>query len=268
MAVRHRRLLDRLPRLRRPQAARRPRRGSPVFGGVPKPASEKHLPHRLATAATARSSPRRRSTTSGSPARRSARRCGCASWIVLGPIVSVPAPVWITVSGRIRPASSAAAIVNGFIVEPGSNTSVSARLRICSRATLLRRSGCTSASWRAPGSRRSATSRITRPPAFALLQLDRGLELAEREVLQPRVDREREVAAGLRRADRRDVLDRVAAAVDDHAAAARPAAEPLLLRELDALLAGVVVAGEAEDVARSSRRPDRSAGTRSGRGGP
>ena len=52
------------------------------------------------------------------------------SWIVAGPIVSVPGPVWITVSGRILPESSAAAIVNGFSVEPGSNTSVSARLRI------------------------------------------------------------------------------------------------------------------------------------------
>ena len=40
MAVRHRRLLDRLPRLRRPQPSRRLRRGSPCSGGVPKPASE------------------------------------------------------------------------------------------------------------------------------------------------------------------------------------------------------------------------------------
>ena len=42
----------------------------------------------------------------------------------------------------------------------------------------------------------------------------------------------------------------VAAPVDEHAAAARLAAEPFLLRELDALLADVVVAGEAYDVAR------------------
>ena len=64
-------------------------------------------------------------------------------------------------------------------------------------------------------------SRMTRPPAFALFCLDRGLQFAEREVLQARVDREREIAARLRRADRRDVLDDLAAAVDDHAAAAR-----------------------------------------------
>ena len=37
----------------------------------------------------------------------------------------------------MRPASSAAAIVNGFSVEPGSNTSVNARLRIRSRADLV-----------------------------------------------------------------------------------------------------------------------------------
>jgi len=41
----------------------------------------------------------------------------------------------------MRPTFSAVAIVNGFIVEPGSNTSVSARLRIFSRATLLRALG-------------------------------------------------------------------------------------------------------------------------------
>ena len=66
---------------------------------------------------------------------------GCASWIVLGPIVRDPGAVWITVSGRTAPLCSAAAIVNGFSVEPGSNTSVRARLRILSRATLLRAFG-------------------------------------------------------------------------------------------------------------------------------
>ena len=44
-------------------------------------------------------------------------------------MVSVPASVWMSVSGRTFPVSSAAEIVNGFIVEPGSNVSVSARLR-------------------------------------------------------------------------------------------------------------------------------------------
>ena len=55
--------------------------------------------------------------------------------------MSVPGAVSIRVSGRTLPASIAAAMVNGFIVEPGSNTSVSARLRIFSRATLLRAFG-------------------------------------------------------------------------------------------------------------------------------
>ena len=93
------------------------------------------------------------------------------------------------------------------------------------------------------------------PAGLGAVRLDGGLQLAEREVLEPRVDREREVASRLRRADRLDVLDDLAAAVDDHAAAAGLAAEPLLLRELDALLPDVVVAGEAQDVAhRVARR--------------
>ena len=61
--------------------------------------------------------------------------------MVWGPIVREPGAVWITVSGRTAPLSSAAAMVNGFSVEPGSNTSVSARLRIFSRATRLRALG-------------------------------------------------------------------------------------------------------------------------------
>ena len=173
---------------------------------------------------------------------------------MFGPIVSAPAPVWITVSAPTVPASSAAAMVNGFIVEPGSNTSVSARLRIFSRATLLRAFGLYVGQFASARISPVAASRMTRPPAFALFELDRRLELAEREVLQPRVDREREVAAGLRRADRLDVLDDVAAPVDDHAAAAGLAAQPLLLRELDAFLPDVAVAGEAEDVAHRLRR--------------
>jgi hypothetical protein len=47
--------------------------------------------------------------------------------------------------------------------------------------------------------------------AFGLSARRRGLELAKREVLQARVDRQREVASRARRADRRDVLDDVAA---------------------------------------------------------
>ncbi len=39
-------------------------------------------------------------------------------------------------SGRTMPALSAAATVIGFIVEPGSSTSVTARLRCASRGAL------------------------------------------------------------------------------------------------------------------------------------
>ena len=223
--------------------------GKPVFGGVPKPALGEHLPHRLRR--------QRQRDLRGADVRRlldhlldrqravrRARRGSCS-----GPIVSVPGAVWITVSGRTLPASSAAAIVNGFSVEPGSKTSVSARLRILSRATWLRAFGLYVG--------QLASARISpvcdvedhEAAGLRLVRLDRRLQLAEREVLQARVDREREIAARLRRADRLDVLDGVAAPVDDDAAAAGLAAEPLLLRELDAFLADVVVAGEAEDVA-------------------
>jgi len=60
---------------------------------------------------------------------------GWASRIVLPEIVSEPGR-WRSSCRPHAPASSAAAAVNGFIVEPGSNTSVSARLRIRSGATL------------------------------------------------------------------------------------------------------------------------------------
>ena len=82
-----------------------------------------------------------------------------------------------------------------------------------------------------------------------LVRLDRGLELAKGQVLQPAVDRQREIAAFLRRAYARHVLDDLAAAIDDHAPAARVAAQPALLRELDAFLTDVAVAGEADDLA-------------------
>jgi hypothetical protein len=56
-------------------------------------------------------------------------------------MVSGPGVVSITVSGRTRPDSSARPMVNGFMVEPGSNTSVSARLRSCSPVRFWRLSG-------------------------------------------------------------------------------------------------------------------------------
>ena len=72
------------------------------------------------------------------------------------------------------------------------------------------------------------------------VRLDRALELAEGEVLDAAVEREREVAAVVRRAGAFDVLDDAAEAVLDHAAAAGAAGELGLVGELDALLAGVV----------------------------
>ena len=54
------------------------------------------------------------------------------------PMVSRPGAVWICESKRKRPFSSASAAVNGFIVEPGSKTSVSARLRSCAPVSLTR----------------------------------------------------------------------------------------------------------------------------------
>src|SRR5213078_1839378 len=86
-------------------------------------------------------------------------------------------------------------------------------------------------------------------PGPRLVRVDRGLELAEGQVLQPAVDRQREIAAFLRRAYARHILDDLAAAIDDHAPAARVPAQPALLRELDAFLADVAIAGESDDLA-------------------
>ena len=56
-------------------------------------------------------------------------------------MVMLPGAVWIIVSGVTRPVSSASATTNGFIVEPGSKVSVSARLRSCAPDRLLRLPG-------------------------------------------------------------------------------------------------------------------------------
>ena len=170
--------------------------------------------------------------------------------MVLGPIVSDPGAVWITVSGRTAPLSSAAAIVNGFSVEPGSKTSVSARLRIFSRATRLRAFGLYVGQFASARISPVCASRITSPPAFARFASTADFNSRKARYCRRGVDGEREVASGLRCPDRLDVFDDFSAPVDEHAAAAWLAAEPFLLRELDALLADVVVAGEAHDVAR------------------
>ena len=65
----------------------------------------------------------------------------CVSPIVLSPIVSFPGAVCTNVSGRTIPRSSALAIAKGFMVEPGSNVSVSTRLRMFSMRTKRRELG-------------------------------------------------------------------------------------------------------------------------------
>ena len=57
--------------------------------------------------------------------------------MVLLPMVR-PGPVMMTVSGLTMPASSAVDTANGLNVEPGSNTSVMLRLRICFSCTCAR----------------------------------------------------------------------------------------------------------------------------------
>ena len=131
--------------------------------------------------------------------------------------------------GRIFPLY-ADAIVNGFSVEPGSKTSVSARLRIRLRHAVAR----IRVVRRPVGERQdlaACASRITSPPALARFA-STSLSSAEREAGASSRSRARD-RVHLRRANRLDVLDDLAATVDDHAAAARLAAEPLLLRELD-----------------------------------
>ena len=63
---------------------------------------------------------------------------GCESWMVEPVMVTLPGAVWITVSGLTLPVFSARPMVNGFITEPGSKESVSARLRSCSPVRLRR----------------------------------------------------------------------------------------------------------------------------------
>ncbi len=64
---------------------------------------------------------------------------GSWSLTVLPGTCSQPGPVSMGVSARTRPVSSAHAAMKGFIVEPGSKMSVSARLRNCSPLRLRRR---------------------------------------------------------------------------------------------------------------------------------
>ena len=65
----------------------------------------------------------------------------CVSEMVDPVMVRRPGEVSMTVWGRTRPVSSASAMVKGFMVEPGSKVSVSARLRSCSPERFWRLSG-------------------------------------------------------------------------------------------------------------------------------
>ena len=67
--------------------------------------------------------------------------CGCESLIVKPLIVILPGAVWITVDGVTRFVSRAQPTTKGFIVEPGSKVSVSARLRSCAPLRLRRSEG-------------------------------------------------------------------------------------------------------------------------------
>ncbi len=66
---------------------------------------------------------------------------GCASRIVPPGRLMLPGAVWINVCGVTRPLSSASAMTKGFIVEPGSKVSVSARLRNCPPCSVRRLPG-------------------------------------------------------------------------------------------------------------------------------
>ena len=96
--------------------------------------------------------------------RRDARRGWCAV-----PIVSVPGAVWITVSGLhlagLERGGDRERLQRRAGLEHVGERAVAHALagRPCRAGW-----GCTSASSRAPGSRRSATSSTTSPPAFAL----------------------------------------------------------------------------------------------------
>ena len=86
------------------------------------------------------------------------------------------------------------------------------------------------------------------------LVANRRLQFAIREVLDAQVDGQHEIAPGPHRADFLDVLHDLAVAVLDHALGAVFAREPVIERELEALLAFIVDAGEADDVTRDFAR--------------
>jgi hypothetical protein len=71
------------------------------------------------------------------------------------------------VLGRITPASSAAATVNGLSVDPGSNVSVIARLRARRESKVERLFGLKAGRFAIARTSPVLTSSTTMPPAFA-----------------------------------------------------------------------------------------------------
>ncbi len=225
VAVRHRRLLDRPPARVRPQpprdlsrkaGVRRHAEADPVEDG----------PQRLRLAAPSAilAAPTFEDfwitcATVSAP-------CGCASWIVRLPIVSWPGAVWMTLSGFTVPASSAAAAVNGFSVEPGSKRSVTARLRVRRGSSLSAVvAGCRTAGSPSPASRRSPrrAPRCRRPAPGVSSR--RPSARGRRDTGCARRWRARIVRPSCGVLYALDVLDDAAQPVLDHAAAAGLAGE-------------------------------------------
>ena len=227
--------------------------GKPVFGGVPKPASESvcHMRLRRQRQRDLRRADVRRlldHLLDGERARADARRG--SSWRRSS---ACRAPVWITRVGAHR-----AGLERG-----GDRERLQRRARLehvgqravahaVARDACRARSGCTSASSRARGSRRCCASRMTRPPAFALCCStaafsSRNARYCRRESIESARSRPacgaRIAATSSTTSPRRLMITRRLPGTPR---------EPRLLRELDAFLAGVAVAGEADDVAVTS----------------
>ena len=103
---------------------------------------------------------------------------------------------------------------------------------------------------------------------LGLAAVHRQLQLGEGESLQFRIQRKRQVAAVLRLADRFRILDDLPETVLDHPPAAGLAGQRRLVSELDAFLARVVRAGEAEHLRHHFAVRDSSGGIRGSGTGP
>ena len=164
-------------------------------------------------------------------------------------MVSEPGAVWISVRGVTLPVSRASA--DGEGLERRARLEGVGHARGCAaarRSAARGCSGCRSAGWRAPAPRRVRTSSTTIAPALARCASTAALSAPKARFWILLSSASVQVVPVLRGADRLDVLDDAAEPVLDHAAAARGAGEQRLVRELDAFLAGVVDAGEADHV--------------------